>query len=63
MLTNESNDELDERIKSKYAHICDQLDIDEATRDATWETYRSTRNDHTLEVSENRTVLLGKQSG
>lgn len=52
MLTNESNDEIDDRIKSKYVHICEQLDIDELIVNSTWDNYRSIRNDHTLEVSE-----------
>lgn len=52
MLTNEPNDEIDERIKRKYVHICEQLDIDETIVETTWNTYRSIRNDHTLEVSE-----------
>lgn len=51
MLTNESNDEIDERIKRKYVHICEQLDIDKSIVESTWDNFRSIRNDHTLEVS------------
>lgn len=51
MLTNEPNDEIDDRIKRKYVHICEQLEIDETIVETTWNNYRSIRNDHTLEVS------------
>lgn len=51
MLTNDSNDDIDERNKSKYVQICEHLDIEETKMNSTWETYRSIRNDHTLEVS------------
>lgn len=54
MLTNEPNDDIgsDERIKSKYLQICEQLTIDESIVNATWDKYQAIRNDHTLEVSE-----------
>lgn len=52
MLTNEPTDDIDDRIKRKYVHICEQLDIDETIVNSTWENYRSIRNDHTLEVSD-----------
>lgn len=58
MLTNESSEEIEERIKSKYSHICEQLDIDETIKNSTWETYRSIRNDHTLEVSWLQSIYL-----
>lgn len=53
MLTNEQSDEIvsDERIKSKYVQICEQLNIDETIMNTTWDKYRSIRNDHTLEVT------------
>lgn len=52
MLTNESSDEIDDRIKSKYVHICEQLEIDDSIVESTWDGFRSIRNDHTLEVSK-----------
>lgn len=58
MLTNDSSDEIDDRVKRKYASICEQLDIDESIIDQTWDNYRSIRNDHTLEVSEKWKIHL-----
>lgn len=50
---NEStNDEIDDRIRRKYVHICEQLEIDESIVNSAWENYRSVRNDHTLEVNK-----------
>lgn len=54
MLTNEPNDEIgsEERIKSKYMQICEQLNIDQTIVNATWDKYVAIGNDHTLEVSD-----------
>lgn len=59
MLTNEPNDDIgsDERIKSKYLQICEQLNIDQSIVNATWDKYQAIRNDHTLEVSEIRSTI------
>lgn len=62
MLTNESNDEIDERIKRKYEHICKQLEIDDSILNSTWDSYRSIRNDHTLEVGGKKTLNIGTNS-
>lgn len=51
MLTNDLNDDIDERTRSEYVQICEHLDIEDTKMNSTWETYRSIRNDHTLEVS------------
>lgn len=47
-----NNEEIDDRIKRKYVHICEQLDIDETIVSSTWDSFRSIRNDHTLEVNQ-----------
>lgn len=51
MLTNEFSDEIDEKIKAKHAHICEKLDISGSVMDASWDIYKTIRNDHNLEVS------------
>lgn len=50
-MNDSNNDEIDDRIKSKYVHICEQLDIDETIVNSTWDSFRTIRNDHTLEVN------------
>ena len=51
MLTNEFSDEIDEKIKAKHAHICEKLDISGSVMDASWDIYKTIRDDHNLEVS------------
>lgn len=60
MQTNEPNDEIgnDERIKSKYLQICEQLNIDQTVVNTTWEKYLAIRNDHTLEVSMSTSISI-----
>lgn len=58
MLTNESSDEIDDRIKRKYVHICEQLDIDDPVVESTWNNFRAIRNDHTLEVIEHISIII-----
>lgn len=64
MLTNEPNDEIasDERIKSKYSQICEQLNIDQTIVNTTWDKYQAIRNDHTLEVSTQITYTANTRS-
>lgn len=50
-MNDSNNDEIDDRIKRKYVHICEQLDIDEIIVNSTWDSFRTIRNDHTLEVN------------
>lgn len=52
MLTNNPNDDLDEKIQIKYNEICENLSIDKIDADISWENYKKVRNDHTLDVSK-----------
>lgn len=38
-------------IGSKYAAVCEQLNMDQGSMDAAWSSYQSIRDNYTLEVA------------
>lgn len=51
MLTNNPNDDLDDKIKRKYFPICESLGIEKDDANTSWINYKKAGNDHSLEVS------------
>lgn len=38
-------------VKQKFEEVCDELNLDVASKDSAWDAYRSIYNDYVLEVS------------